>query len=223
MGLEAATRLKTTGTGLALTLDPAWEIWGPAGGYLAAIALRAVGEQAEARQRPITLTGQFVGVAKPGQLEVAVEVLKPGGAALYAVRLSQDGRLIFLAQIWTTARCEPSHPIAPKMPPVPPTVKLRRHARLLRSARRRGNSVLAKHRRASREPKLGGRAAAGRSSPAALDALLRLGADRAPFPGGDAERLADRHRRVARALASVDRTGGLSCAIAGLDRLVSPT
>jgi acyl-CoA thioesterase len=120
MGLEAATRLKTTGTGLALTLDPAWEIWGPAGGYLAAIALRAVGEQAEARHRPITLTGQFVGVAKPGQLEVAVEVLKPGGAALYAVRLSQDGRLIFLAQIWTTARCEPSHPIAPKMPPVPP-------------------------------------------------------------------------------------------------------
>jgi len=129
VGLEAATRLTRTGDGYSVRLDPAWDIWGPAGGYIAAIALRAVGEQAEAGHRPLTLTGQFVSVARPGNVDVRAEVVKPGSTSLHDVRLSQEGRPVFLAQIWTTARCEPSHPIAPAMPTVPaPETCIETHA-----------------------------------------------------------------------------------------------
>ena len=73
-------------------LDPAWEIWGPAGGYIAAIALRAVRECAVAGHRPASIMGQFVRVAKPGAIDVAVEAVKEGGSALYLVTLAQEGR-----------------------------------------------------------------------------------------------------------------------------------
>lgn len=101
-------------------LDPGWDIWGPAGGYIAAIALRAAGEQAPAGHRPLTLTGQFVRIAKQGALDVAVEPIKVGASALYAVTLSQAGRPVFLAQIWTSARNMASHSIQPVMPAVLP-------------------------------------------------------------------------------------------------------
>ncbi len=100
-------------------LDSGWDIWGPAGGYIAAIALRAAGEQAPAGHRPLTLTGQFVRIAKPGALDVAVEPIKLGASALFAVTLSQAGRPVFLAQIWTSGRAMASHPVQPVMPAVP--------------------------------------------------------------------------------------------------------
>lgn len=39
--LAEATELTVSGDGFSVALDPSWEGWGPAGGYLAAIALRA--------------------------------------------------------------------------------------------------------------------------------------------------------------------------------------
>lgn len=114
-----ATTLIPAGDGYAVLLDPAWDIWGPAGGYIAAIALRAVRERAAEAHRPVSITGQFVRVARPGTLDVAVELVKQGGSALHAVVLSQEGKPVFLAQIWTTKRCEPSLPITPSMPDVP--------------------------------------------------------------------------------------------------------
>lgn len=118
-GLIEATAMSAGQHGLVVMLDQAWDIWGPAGGYIAAIALRAAREHADAGHRPVTLTGQFLRVARPGALDVAVEALKSGSTALFSIRLAQDGRTIFLAQVWTTARNEPSRPLAPTMPPVP--------------------------------------------------------------------------------------------------------
>lgn len=117
-GLIEATALEPEAEGFRATLDPAWDIWGPAGGYIAAIALRAVKERADAAHRPLALSGQFVRVAKPGALSVAIDVVKTGLTALYAVTLTQQGQTIFLAQVWTSARAEAPLPIAPVMPNV---------------------------------------------------------------------------------------------------------
>jgi acyl-CoA thioesterase len=123
-GLWTATALHEDENGATVTLDPSWDIWGPAGGYIAAIALRAVGRQAPAGHRPLTLTGQFVSRASPGALEVDVQVIKPGGTSLFAVRLAQKGQLVFLAQIWTSARNAASIIVQPMSPQVPPPDEL---------------------------------------------------------------------------------------------------
>lgn len=130
-GLMAATALAPSGDGYRAMLDPAWEIWGPAGGYIAAIALRAVRERTAEGHRPASLMGQFVRVAKPGAIDVAVEAVKEGGSALYLVTLAQEGRPVFLAQIWTTKRSEASLPVTPVMPDVPAPEALRGQNELL--------------------------------------------------------------------------------------------
>lgn len=118
-GLVSATKLTPSEAGWSVALDPAWDIWGPAGGYLAAIALRAVREQAPIGHRPVTLTGQFVRVAKAGTLDVTINPIKSGASALNSVRLSQDDQLIFQAQIWTTTRRDASVVVEPDAPDVP--------------------------------------------------------------------------------------------------------
>jgi acyl-CoA thioesterase len=123
-GLVDATALSLTDDGFIATLDPAWDIWGPAGGYIAAIALRAVGAVAASGHRPVTQSGQFVRVARPGQITVRVEPVKLGGSALYAITLTQEGNVIFLSQIWTTARSDVSFAAAPPAPDVPAAQEL---------------------------------------------------------------------------------------------------
>lgn len=114
-----ATALAPNGDSYRATLDPAWDIWGPAGGYIAAIALRAVKARAADGHRPATITGQFVRVARPGAIDVRIEAVKEGASALYLVTLAQEDRPVFLAQIWTTMRREASLPVTPAMPDVP--------------------------------------------------------------------------------------------------------
>lgn len=118
-GLIEATQLAPRGEGFTAELDPTWEIWGPSGGYIAAIALRAVRERAADGHRPVTLTGQFLSVAKRGSIEVAVDPVKQGASALYSVTLSQEGKLVFQAQIWTTSRRDQPLPVQPSAPDVP--------------------------------------------------------------------------------------------------------
>ena len=124
-GLIEATALTTTSDGYVAVLDPAWDIWGPAGGYLAAISLRAVRERAIEGHRPVTITGQFVRVARPGTLDVTIEPIKESSSALCTVTLAQDGKPVFLAQVWTTARNDFSLPVVPVMPEVPQPAMLR--------------------------------------------------------------------------------------------------
>ena len=124
-GLVQATAVTATDGGLVAEVDPAWDIWGPAGGYIAAIALSAVRTRAQAEHRPVSMTGQFIGVARPGLLDVTVVPVKTGGTELFAVALAQEGRRIFHAQIWTSSRREDSLSVAPTMPAVPPFNALR--------------------------------------------------------------------------------------------------
>lgn len=130
-GLPEATMMQASGNRLTANLDPAWNIWGPAGGYIAAIALSAVRGKADPSHRPVSVTGQFVRVAKPGELDVSIATIKTGGSALFAVTLAQDSQPVFLAQVWTTSRNDSSLPLDPIMPKVPAPHSLRRQDELV--------------------------------------------------------------------------------------------
>src|SRR5262245_36138168 len=116
---EATALASTDGGGFALQLDPAWSGWGPAGGYLAAIALRAAGRSAGAGHRPVTMSCQFLSAAKDGGIEIAAEVAKPGATACTNIALSQAGRRFFQAQVWTTSRAAGPDDVSAVMPDVP--------------------------------------------------------------------------------------------------------
>ena len=51
------------------TLSPEWEVWGPLGGYVAALALRAMGAESPLR-RPASFSCLFLSVAHFGSVEL---------------------------------------------------------------------------------------------------------------------------------------------------------
>jgi acyl-CoA thioesterase II len=97
------THVEGNGGRYRAQLSRDWEIWGPNGGYLASIALRAAG--AEARiPRPASFAGQFLRVAEFAPVEIEVTVLRSGSRS-EALRASilQDGRPVFEALVRTAA------------------------------------------------------------------------------------------------------------------------
>lgn len=96
----ADTRVDGDGGVYTATLSRDWEIWGPNGGYLAAIALRAAGAATSLR-RPATFTCQFLSVADFGAVDLAVRTLRGSKrAAALGVSMSQNGRAILEALAW---------------------------------------------------------------------------------------------------------------------------
>ena len=88
-------------------LSSDWEIWGPNGGYVSAIALRAAGMRAPEGHRPASISIQYLRTAKFEPVEAHVEVLKSGqSAACLHVRLVQDSRPFLTAQVWTTNKSD---------------------------------------------------------------------------------------------------------------------
>ncbi|MDJ0786472.1 MAG: thioesterase family protein [Myxococcota bacterium] len=72
-----------------------WEIWGPNGGYLAVIALRAAGLCAKA-PRPASFAGHFLSVGRFEEAEVEVRPIKLGRRSeSFAVTIAQADRLLF--------------------------------------------------------------------------------------------------------------------------------
>jgi acyl-CoA thioesterase-2 len=89
------TRVEALGEGrYRATPHPDWMIWGPNGGYIAAIALRAAGAAARIA-RPSSFTCHFLSVARFEPVELEVEVLRAGRRAeLIRASMRQDGRLV---------------------------------------------------------------------------------------------------------------------------------
>jgi len=82
------------------TLSPDWAVWGPNGGYVAAIALRAA--LAESRlPRPASFHCQFLAVGEFAPVEVHVASLG-GGKRAEALRIevAQGQRLLLAATAW---------------------------------------------------------------------------------------------------------------------------
>jgi len=81
-------------------ISPDWQVWGPLGGYVAAIALRAIGLETPLR-RPASISCQFLAMAAFEEAELEVTTLRRGkkSHALH-VRISQKGNPILAASGW---------------------------------------------------------------------------------------------------------------------------
>jgi acyl-CoA thioesterase len=102
--LDADTRLSGGEGSYTAVLSPDWKIWGPNGGYVAAIALRAAGLESRLA-RPASFSCQFLeaGAFEPAQ--VRVEALRRGKAAeAFGVSLEQSGRRLLTASVWTVGK-----------------------------------------------------------------------------------------------------------------------
>jgi acyl-CoA thioesterase-2 len=103
-----------------------WEIWGPNGGYIAAIALRAAGAYSRF-DRPVTLVGHFLGVAAfdaPVELEVTT-LREAKRAQSMRVAMTQRGAPIVDAMVWSVGDVSGLEHDASEMPEAPEPESLR--------------------------------------------------------------------------------------------------
>jgi acyl-CoA thioesterase II len=101
--LDVDTAITPRPGGGTLTLSRDWEIWGPNGGYLAAIALRAAGAATELT-RPASFSAHFLGVAEFAPVDLSVRSLRrTKRAESLAVSMTQDGRPVLEAMVWVVA------------------------------------------------------------------------------------------------------------------------
>ena len=100
----ADRRSRTLGDGrYRATLSQEWEIWGPMGGYVAAVALRAAGA-ATSQPNPAAFSCHYLGVARFEPVDIEVTAVKEGRAASsHRVSITQDGKPILEALVWSTA------------------------------------------------------------------------------------------------------------------------
>ncbi|MBM4269665.1 MAG: thioesterase family protein, partial [Deltaproteobacteria bacterium] len=96
-----------------------WEIWGPNGGYVAAIALRAAGAASTLR-RPATFSAHFLAVADFDFVDLQVTTLRAAKRAeSLRVSMTQQGRPILEATAWIVGDVDGlEHDVAtmPRMP-----------------------------------------------------------------------------------------------------------
>ncbi len=78
-----------------------WEIWGPEGGYVAAIALRAAGA-ASPFARPASFSCQYLSVAAFEPVQLTVTPRRAGRTVLaQRVEMTQHGRPVLDAMVWS--------------------------------------------------------------------------------------------------------------------------
>lgn len=83
-----------------------WEIWGPEGGYVAAIALRAAGA-ASPFARPASFYCHYLSVADFEPVELTVTTLRSGRTVQsQRVEMHQRGRAILDAMVWSVGEVE---------------------------------------------------------------------------------------------------------------------
>ena len=115
---------------LRANLSRDWEIWGPNGGYVAAVSLRAAGCAARIR-RPATFHMHFLRVAEFGPVELDVTVVQAGRRAeSIRVSMSQEGRLIVVGMLRTALAGDGLLHDTAVAPTVDPPEKLSTYAEL---------------------------------------------------------------------------------------------
>ncbi len=123
--LEQATRVTPDDDGYLAHLSEDWGIWGPNGGYLATIALRAAGTVAQIK-RPASFYCHFLSSPAFDVVELKVSVLRQGRRAeSLAVEMTQQGKPVLHALVKTAAEApgySHQHPSASGIP-LPETLK----------------------------------------------------------------------------------------------------
>jgi acyl-CoA thioesterase II len=120
LGQQTTVTARADGTYEA-ELSADWEIWGPMGGYVASVALRGAGAARDDEAlAPVAFSCHYLGVAKFGTVDVNVETRKGGRSAhSQRVEISQDGRAILDAMVWSTRPNEGLEHDETVMPDVP--------------------------------------------------------------------------------------------------------
>src|SRR5580700_8047370 len=100
-GLAQDTAIEERDGKLSATLSRDWEIWGPNGGYVASIALRAAGKIVPADHRPATFSCQYLSAGQFADVEIDTEPVRKGrNAWCVNVVLRQGDKRILQAQVW---------------------------------------------------------------------------------------------------------------------------
>jgi acyl-CoA thioesterase II len=117
-----------------------WEIWGPCGGYVAALALRAAGAESPLA-RPASFYCHYLSVASFAPAELEVTALRAGRTVVaQRVAMAQEGTPVLEAMIWSVGDVEglqhddaappdvPSPAELPQPAPLPPRGDAPRYA-----------------------------------------------------------------------------------------------
>lgn len=133
---EEQTAVESLGDGrYRATLHEEWRTWGPDGGYVAAVALRAAGA-ASRFDRPASIACQYLRVAEFGGVELRVTVLRAGKRSeALRVSLLQGDHAILEAGVWTVGAGQGLVHDHTTPPPVPPPDGLRNMRELTGRAR----------------------------------------------------------------------------------------
>ena len=103
IALDEATALEGSDGAYSIGLSEAWEIWGPSGGYLAALTLRAAGMHAGI-PRPVSYYCHFISQPAFDRVELSVETIKAGRRSeSLGVRMTQGGKEVMFALVRTAA------------------------------------------------------------------------------------------------------------------------
>jgi acyl-CoA thioesterase II len=136
VALDRATQLDGDGGRYWIQLSREWEIWGPNGGYLAAIALRAAGMRAEIKQ-PASFYCHFLRSPDFDRVELDVDFLKQGRRSeALAVRMTQHDTLVMQALVRTAADAPGYEHQQTQAPDVPRPESLKITDELLTQAQR---------------------------------------------------------------------------------------
>jgi acyl-CoA thioesterase len=102
--LEEDTAVERVGDGrYRATVSSDWALWGPVGGYLASIALRAAGAHS-ARPLPASLSCQYLSRARFDVVDIEVDRQRTSRSAeSLTVLMRQRGTPVMSAQIWAIA------------------------------------------------------------------------------------------------------------------------
>jgi len=106
--LELDSRVTVVDEGrLTATPSADWKIWGPMGGYIAAIALRAAATAVPDGLRPASFTCQFLAPARFEPVDLMLDLRRSSRrAASVSVSITQDGSPILDAQTWFAAEAD---------------------------------------------------------------------------------------------------------------------
>lgn len=130
--LERDTELETVGERrFRALLSQDWEIWGPMGGYVAACALRAAGKVSP-HPFPAALSCHYLGVGRFEPIDITVDTRRSGRSATsLRVEVSQSGRSILDAMVWSTGQGEGLEHDETRPPDVPGPASLPSMAELV--------------------------------------------------------------------------------------------
>ncbi len=102
--LDEDTRVERVSAGRYRgSVSAAWALWGPVGGYVAAIALRAAGAHSR-RPFPASLSCHYLSPARFDVVDIEVECLRTTrNATSLAVRMTQKDTPVLNALVWAVA------------------------------------------------------------------------------------------------------------------------